>query len=71
MNFNLTKLQAGFSSLTKLCRFIASRIQTDNILRVASSLSYTSLIALNSRLHGLHHVAKKSMMNGFPSLLRV
>ena len=46
MNFNLTKLQAGFSSLTKLCRFIASRIQTDNILRVASSLSYTSLIAL-------------------------
>ena len=35
-----------FSNLKNFCRFIASRIQTDNILRVASSLSYTSLIAL-------------------------
>ena len=27
---------------------------------------YTSLMAFNSRLQGLHQVAKKSMMNGFP-----
>lgn len=46
MNFNYPKLQAQILSAKNLCRFIASRIQTDSILRVASSLSYTSLIAI-------------------------
>lgn len=46
MNFNYPKLRARLLSAKNLCRFIASRIQTDNILRVASSLSYTSLIAI-------------------------
>ena len=46
MNFNFDKLKQTLSSARDFCRFIASRIQTDNILRVASSLSYTSLIAI-------------------------
>ena len=46
MNFNFDKLKQTLSSARDFCRFIASRIQTDNILRVASSLSYTSLIAV-------------------------
>lgn len=46
MNFNYPKLQAQILSAKNFCRFIASRIQTDSILRVASSLSYTSLIAI-------------------------
>ena len=31
--------------------------------------AYTSWMALSSRLQGLHHVAKKLMMKGLPSLL--
>ena len=46
MNINLDKIKNTYHNNIKLCRFITSRIQTDNILRVASSLSYTSLIAL-------------------------
>lgn len=46
MNINFNKIKTISANTTKLCRFVASRIQTDNILRVASSLSYTSLIAL-------------------------
>lgn len=46
MNLNLQTVKSHCNSLIKLIRFVASRIQTDNILRVASSLSYTSLIAL-------------------------
>lgn len=46
MNFNFDKLKQTLISAKDFCRFIASRIQTDNILRVASSLSYTSLIAI-------------------------
>lgn len=46
MNFNIGKLRQAWVSAKEFCRFIASRIQTDNILRVASSLSYTSLIAI-------------------------
>ena len=46
MNFNYPNIRQHLTSAHKLIRFIASRIQTDNILRVASSLSYTSLIAL-------------------------
>lgn len=46
MNINLNKIKPLYANVVKLGRFIISRIQTDNILRVASSLSYTSLIAL-------------------------
>lgn len=46
MNINTDKLKTIYANSLKLCRFVISRIQTDNILRVASSLSYTSLIAL-------------------------
>ncbi len=46
MQLDTQKFHAWFISGKKFGRFIASRIQTDNILRVASSLSYTSLIAL-------------------------
>ncbi len=46
MNFNFDKLKQTLSSARDFCRFIASRIQSDSILRVASSLSYTSLIAV-------------------------
>ena len=46
MNINTDKLKTFYSNTAKLSRFVVSRIQTDNILRVASSLSYTSLIAL-------------------------
>ena len=46
MNIDLNKIKTAYYNTVKLCRFVASRIQTDNILRVASSLSYTSLIAL-------------------------
>ena len=46
MNINTEKLNTFYSNTAKLSRFVISRIQTDNILRVASSLSYTSLIAL-------------------------
>ena len=46
MNFNTDLLKTKFLSLREFCKFMASRIQTDNILRVASSLSYTSLIAI-------------------------
>lgn len=46
MNINLEKTKTIYANTAKLCRFVALRIQTDNILRVASSLSYTSLIAL-------------------------
>jgi membrane protein len=46
MAFSDTKLYPHYLAIKNFCRFIASRIQTDNILRVASSLSYTSLIAL-------------------------
>ena len=46
MNINFDKIKTSYSNTVKLCRFVISRIQTDNILRVASSLSYTSLIAL-------------------------
>ncbi len=46
MNFDKDKLRSQLVKIKNFCRFISSRIQTDNILRVASSLSYTSLIAL-------------------------
>lgn len=46
MNINLNKIKPLYANVVKLGRFVISRIQTDNILRVASSLSYTSLIAL-------------------------
>ena len=46
MNIKYEKLKTIYTNLYKLSRFVISRIQTDNILRVASSLSYTSLIAL-------------------------
>ena len=46
MNFNFDKLKQTLTSTKDFCRFIALRIQTDSILRVASSLSYTSLIAI-------------------------
>ncbi len=46
MQLNTQKIHDWLISGHRFCRFIASRIQTDNILRVASSLSYTSLIAL-------------------------
>lgn len=46
MNINLSKIKTTYANSAKLCRFVISRIQTDNILRVASSLSYTSLIAI-------------------------
>lgn len=43
---NYQNIKNWLSSINNLYRFIRSRIQTDNILRVASSLSYTSLIAI-------------------------
>ena len=46
MNFNYAKIATGFNTVKDFFRFIISRIQTENILRVASSLSYTSLIAI-------------------------
>ena len=46
MNINFDKIKPFYANTVKLSRFVISRIQTDNILRVASSLSYTSLIAL-------------------------
>lgn len=46
MNFNYAKITKRLTAAKEFFRFIASRIQTDNILRVASSLSYTSLIAI-------------------------
>ena len=46
MNFNITPLKSQIINFRKLLKFVLSRIQTDNVLRVASSLSYTSLIAL-------------------------
>ena len=46
MNFNYAKITERLTAAKEFFRFIASRIQTDNILRVASSLSYTSLIAI-------------------------
>ncbi len=39
-------LKQKFTAIKDFFLFLRSRIQTDNILRVASSLSYTSLIAL-------------------------
>ncbi len=39
-------LKQKFAAIKDFVLFLRSRIQTDNILRVASSLSYTSLIAL-------------------------
>lgn len=46
MNINFDKIKPAYANTIKLMRFVMSRIQTDNILRVASSLSYTSLIAI-------------------------
>ncbi|MCQ2740695.1 MAG: YihY family inner membrane protein [Alphaproteobacteria bacterium] len=46
MKFIPISCKKHFSDLRNFYCFIVSRIQTDNILRVASSLSYTSLIAL-------------------------
>ena len=46
MKFNYSMVKNQAQSFVKLCRFVGSRTQTDNILRVAASLSYTSLIAL-------------------------
>lgn len=46
MNFNRPDIQKHLTAMNKLFQFITSRIQIDNILRVAASLSYTSLIAL-------------------------
>ena len=46
MNFDKDRLRSQLTTIKNFCKFISSRIQTDNILRVASSLSYTSLIAL-------------------------
>ncbi len=33
--------------------------------------AYTSLIACNSRMQGLHHVAKNEMMIGLPAAVRL
>ncbi len=46
MTFNWNTFTKKTSNLRNFIAFLRSRIQTDNILRVASSLSYTSLIAL-------------------------
>ncbi len=46
MTFNWNTFTKKISNLRNFIAFLRSRIQTDNILRVASSLSYTSLIAL-------------------------
>lgn len=46
MTFNWNTFTKKISNLRNFVAFLRSRIQTDNILRVASSLSYTSLIAL-------------------------
>ena len=46
MTINYQILKKWLISTHNFYRFISSRIQTDNILRVASSLSYTSLIAI-------------------------
>lgn len=46
MNFDTSNLKNRCRSITDFGRFITSHVQIDNILRVASSLSYTSLIAI-------------------------
>lgn len=46
MKLDYSKIKQRAVSIKKLSVFVKSRIQTDNILRVASSLSYTSLIAI-------------------------
>lgn len=46
MTCQTCSLKQKFNNLKNFVLFLRSRIQTDNILRVASSLSYTSLIAL-------------------------
>ena len=51
-----------------LLMFCAWSMLTAKIFTPVSSCqsAYTSLMAESSRLHGLHHVAKKSMMKGLP-----
>lgn len=46
MHLKLNQISFAFKHFKNFTAFLRSRIQTDNILRVASSLSYTSLIAL-------------------------
>ena len=46
MAVQICHIKQKFAQLKNFVVFLRSRIQTDNILRVASSLSYTSLIAL-------------------------
>lgn len=46
MHLKLNQISSAFKHFKNFTAFLRSRIQTDNILRVASSLSYTSLIAL-------------------------
>ncbi len=46
MHLKLNQISVAFKHFKNFALFLRSRIQTDNILRVASSLSYTSLIAL-------------------------
>ena len=46
MAIQMSSLKQKISQTKEFIFFLRSRIQTDNILRVASSLSYTSLIAL-------------------------
>lgn len=46
MAIQISSLKQKISQTKEFIFFLRSRIQTDNILRVASSLSYTSLIAL-------------------------
>lgn len=46
MHFNTSILKERWHSVADFGKFMASHIQIDNILRVASSLSYTSLIAI-------------------------
>ncbi len=46
MNFNYDYIKTKTTAIKDFFKFVMQRIQTDNILRVASSLSYTSLIAI-------------------------
>lgn len=46
MHFDTSSIKNRCRPIADFCKFMAAHIQIDNILRVASSLSYTSLIAI-------------------------